>query len=81
MFPNGVHNSPPQCNYLELSQDFLMTLPHSVLASSPVTKGDMVTVAVGPRGQVVFWREGWWGRGGGQGGGQDWAVQFIDIWW
>ena len=32
-----------------------ITFPHSVLASSPVTKGVKRTVAVSPRGQVVFW--------------------------
>ena len=32
-----------------------ITFPHSVFSSSPVTKGVRRTVAVSPRGHVVFW--------------------------
>ena len=39
-------------------QTLRITFPHSVLASSPVTKGVRRTVAVSPSGHVVFCKGG-----------------------
>ena len=40
--------------WLHSKQTLRITFPHSVLASSPVTKGVRRTVAVSPSGHVVF---------------------------
>ena len=53
---SGESSSTVMVSPLELSQNFLMTLPHSVLSSSPVTKGESLTLAESPRGQVVPWQ-------------------------
>ena len=44
--------------WLQSKQTLRITFPHSVLASSPVTKGVKRTVAVSPSGHVVFCKGG-----------------------
>ena len=54
--------------WLHSKQTLRITFPHSVLASSPVTKGVRRTVAVSPSGHVVFCK------------GAEFQKHFFSVW-